>query len=117
MRGKVRRRLKQQRGLADPGLAAEQHERAGNDAAAEHAIEFVDAGGEARVLFDLDIGVQLRRAGGAGERVAMSCDGSTTAFLRPFLDKRVPGAAVCAAAQPLRRLAAALLTHKHRRRA
>ena len=40
----VRGRLQQQRGLADAGLAAEQDQRAGNDAAAEHAIELADAG-------------------------------------------------------------------------
>ena len=43
----VRRRLQQQRRLADAGLAAEQHERSGDDAAAEHAIEFVDARADA----------------------------------------------------------------------
>ena len=91
-------RLQQQRGLADAGLAAEQHERAGNDAAAEHAIEFVDAGGQARVLFDLDIGVQLRRAAGARERVTMPCRRSAAAFERPFLDERVPRAAVARSA-------------------
>ena len=40
----VRGRLQQQRGLADAGLAAEQHQRPGHDAAAEHAIELADAG-------------------------------------------------------------------------
>ena len=41
----VRGRLQQQRGLADARLAADEHQRARNDAAAEHAIELVDAGG------------------------------------------------------------------------
>ena len=40
----VRGGLQQQRRLADARLAAEQHERAGHDAAAEHAIELADAG-------------------------------------------------------------------------
>jgi hypothetical protein len=40
----VGRRLQQERRLADSGLAAEQHERPGHDAAAENAIEFGDAG-------------------------------------------------------------------------
>ena len=48
----VRRGLQQQRRLADARLAAEQHQRAGHDAAAEHAIELVDAGRQARVLFE-----------------------------------------------------------------
>ena len=39
--------LQQQRGLADARLAAEQHERARHDAAAEHAIEFTDARADA----------------------------------------------------------------------
>ena len=41
---KLRGRLQQQRRLADARLAAEQDERAGHDAAAEHAIELADAG-------------------------------------------------------------------------
>ena len=40
----VRRRLQQQRRLADAGLAAQQHQRARNDATAEHAIELADPG-------------------------------------------------------------------------
>ena len=40
----MRRGLQQQRRLADARLAADQHERSGNDAAAQHAIELVDAG-------------------------------------------------------------------------
>jgi hypothetical protein len=40
----VRGRLEQQRGLADAGLAADQHERPGHDAAAEHAVELTDPG-------------------------------------------------------------------------
>ena len=39
----VRRRLQQQRRLADAWLAADEHERSGHDAAAEHAIELADA--------------------------------------------------------------------------
>jgi hypothetical protein len=48
----VRRRLQQQRGLADAGLAAEQHQRSGHDAAAEHAIELVDAARQPRAWAD-----------------------------------------------------------------
>ena len=69
--GHVRGRLQQQRGLADAGLAAEEHERSGDDAAAEDAIELVDARGEARVLLDVDVGVQTRGAG-CRQRVAMA---------------------------------------------
>ena len=37
-------RLQQQRRLADARVAADQHHAAGDDAAAEHAVELVDAG-------------------------------------------------------------------------
>ena len=43
-----RRGLEQQRGLADAGLAADQHHRAGHDAAAEHEVELGNAGAPAR---------------------------------------------------------------------
>jgi hypothetical protein len=59
----VRRRLEQQRGLADAGLAAEQHQRPGHDAAAEHAVELVDAGREPLGVRRLDLAVELGRAG------------------------------------------------------
>ena len=68
----VRRRLQQQRGLADARLAAEQHQRSGNDAAAQHAIEFADAGGDAIGLRRFDVRVLLRaRCGNSRHRVAM----------------------------------------------
>ena len=60
--GEVRRRLQQQRGLADAGLAAEQHQRSRDDAAAEHAVEFADAGRQPLGLRRLDFAVQPRRA-------------------------------------------------------
>jgi hypothetical protein len=100
----IRRRLKEQRRLANPRLAAEQHQRPGHDAAAEDAVELVDAGGEARVLLELDLRVQARRSGGAAERVTVRRRGLRRRILTPFLDERIPGAAVGAAAQPLRRL-------------
>ena len=37
-------RLQQQRRLADAGIAAEQDHAAGDEAAAQHAVEFLDAG-------------------------------------------------------------------------
>ena len=47
MLGHLRRRLEQQRRLADPGIAADQNRRAHHETAAEHAIQFVEAGGDA----------------------------------------------------------------------
>ena len=65
--GHVRGRLKEQCGLADTGLAAEQDERPRHDAASEHAIEFLDPGRQPGVLLDFDFGVQT---GGAGRPAA-----------------------------------------------
>src|SRR5262249_21132164 len=102
----IRRGLQQECRLADPGLTAEQHERSGHDAAAEDAIEFVDACGLACVLFDLDVGVEPRSAGRAARRVAMSSRSrradAAVRRLRPLLDERVPRAAVRTATGPFR---------------
>ena len=57
----VRRHLQQQRGFADARLAAEQHERAGDDAATQDAIELVDAGGHSRRVRGLNVAVELGR--------------------------------------------------------
>ena len=43
----ARGHLQKERGLADAGIAADQRDRSGNDAAPEHAIEFGDAGFDA----------------------------------------------------------------------
>ena len=67
----MRRGLQQQRGLADPRLASDQHERTGDDAATEDAIEFIDAGRHARRDDGIDVFVQLR-ACRSGERVSIA---------------------------------------------
>ena len=69
----VRGRLQQQRGLADARLAAEQHQRPGHDAAAEHAIELVDAGREPHALRGFDFCVQLGRRCCRKLRVSAAC--------------------------------------------
>ena len=56
----MRRGLQQQRGLADARLSPEQDERPGNDAAAKHAIEFIDASREPHAVRHLNFCVQLR---------------------------------------------------------
>jgi hypothetical protein len=106
----MRRCLEQQRRLADAGLAAEQDERTGHDAAAEDAIELADAGRQPRRIGELNLGVQLRDAAGAKLGVAID---RRRRFRRrgALFDQRVPGAALSALPQPLRRLRAALLTH------
>ena len=48
--GHARQRLQQQCGFTDPRIAADQDHRAFDQTAAEHAVEFTDAGAGARVL-------------------------------------------------------------------
>ncbi len=54
----VRGGLEQQRRLADAGLSSEQDERPGDDAATEHAVELVDAGGQAHAVRHFNFCVQ-----------------------------------------------------------
>ena len=88
--------LQQQGGLADAGIAAEQHRRGRHQPAAEHAVEFGDAGGRAR-----------RRLGGAGEVDEGEFAGGGLGLLQAgaggaggFLGDGVPLAAGLAAAGP-----------------
>src|SRR5439155_11378467 len=104
----VGRGLQQQCRLADARFAAEEHERSGDDAAAEDAIELVDASGKPRVAFNRDLGIRASGARRSGERVAMPAGRGGT-LLRALLDQRVPCATFGAAPQPLGRLGAALL--------
>src|SRR5262249_60080819 len=100
----VRRRLQQQRRLADARFAAEQHERSWHDAAAEDAIELIDARREPRVMLQFDVRVETRRPR-CRQRVSMfGVSDRRSSRLWTFLDKRIPGAAVVALAEPLRRL-------------
>ena len=108
----ARRRLQQQGRLANPRLAAEQHERSGDDAAAEDAIELVDARRQPRVLLDPDVRIERRRSARAGERVAMTRRRRAAVFLRALFSERIPFAAVRTSAQPLRRLRSALFANE-----
>ena len=60
------------RRLADARRAAEQDERAGHEAAAEHAVELADAGAQARDARRLDLGQPdgRQRLAGAGAAAA-----------------------------------------------
>ena len=109
----IGRSLQQQRGLPDARLATEEHERSRNNPAAQDAIELVDPRRDPRVLFDLNVGVQLRRARAARRRVAMTNGGGAGHFGGTLFDQRVPRATIRAASQPLRRLRTTLLTHEH----
>ena len=91
--------LEQERGLADPRFAADQHERPRDQSAAEDAIEFVDADAQAR-----QVGVGDRRE---AHRLRAGTDrdpagGSLAArrFVDDRLDEAVPLAAGRALALP-----------------
>jgi hypothetical protein len=111
--GEVGRRLQQQGRLAYARLAAEQDQGSGDNAAAQHPVELVDAGGDAVSVGSFDLRVLLRPARRHPEgRVAML--GRPRARLgHPLLDKRIERAAVVALALPLRLLRAALLANEY----
>src|SRR5690606_15777645 len=87
----VRERLQQQRRLADAGIAADQYDRALDQAAAEHAVELLAAGGQPLHVLRRD-GVErddgLRRRQRPVAMAALACR------LGGGLDQRVPGVAV-----------------------
>src|SRR6185503_16244328 len=66
----VAERHVRERGLADARRAAEEHERAGDEAAAEHAVELADARVEARRALDPDVAQRDRLPGGRRARPA-----------------------------------------------
>jgi hypothetical protein len=90
----VAERHRRERRLADAGRAADQHDRAGDDAAAEDAVELADAGREAGVALGPHVGEPDRLGRAAGRlraaRVAASLFG-----------ERVPRAAARALPVPL----------------
>ena len=108
----VRGHLQQQRGFSDARLAAEQHERAGNDAATEDAIELGDARRNPRRVGGLDVAVELGGRAARHQAVAMIRRRGRRLRSGLFFDERVPCPAVGTAADPLRLLAAAFLADK-----
>ena len=68
--GEPRQRHGGERRLADARIAADQDQRAGDEPAAEHAIELVDARGQPVLARRLDVGQRLRPAHLAGARTA-----------------------------------------------
>ena len=77
----VRGGLQQQRRLPDARLAADQHQRPGDDAASKYAIEFSDAGRQALCDEGIDVGIELCRRGGGqactdGQRTAPAVSGA-----------------------------------------
>jgi hypothetical protein len=110
----VRGRLQQQRRLADPRFAAEEHQRPWHHTAAEHAIELADARRQPFRDHRVDVRVQLRTRR-PRQAVPLRNVGGRGRALRDgaLLDERVPGATLGAASQPLLRLCAALLAGEH----
>ena len=108
----LRRRLQQQRALADAGFTAEQDQTAGHQPAAEHAVELADARGDALGLHHVDVGVESRLPARRAEARARS-SGRHRRRGR-FLGEGVPRAAVGASPQPFGRLRAAVGTRKDR---
>ena len=95
---RLRRHLQQQRRLPDARLARQQHDRAGDESAAEHAVQFGHAGRPGPGGVELDIG---DAAGGRGRR-ARGDPGARRARRRG-LDERAPRLARRAAPHPLGR--------------
>ena len=96
--GPRRRGLEQQGGLADPGLSGEQQHGARDEAAAEHAVELVDAAWARRARTAI---VDARRCG------RRACGSTVATVVRaraaPDLLDGAPGLALAAAADPLGR--------------
>ena len=81
---------------------------AGDNAAAEHAIELADSRGQPLRVSGFDLAIENRTLPSARERVAVRL-GARRRGGHPLLDIGVPRAAVRAAPLPLGRLRAALL--------
>ena len=103
--GEPLQRGEEERALADARVAAEQHERAGHDPAAEHAVELADAGAEPALLARLDL-VQRHRPRCASD--AAEGPGCAALLRRgELLVEGVPPLAGRALAEPLGRRVAA----------
>ncbi len=100
--------LQQQGGLAHPGLPADEHQRAGHDAAAQHPVELGQARRLADAVLALDL-IEPARAAVASpdrRRLAAAAGGGR----RRLLHQTLPRPAPRAAAQPLGAAMSAALT-------
>ena len=98
--GRLRERggdLKQQRALAGAWVAADHHHRTRHEAAAEHPVEFAEAGRNPRLGLLADVG-ELR---GALFAAGVAAVGACTFRSGPKLPQRVPRPAGGALALPL----------------
>ena len=98
--GQPGQRLQEQRGLADAGLAAEQGDRAGHQAALEHPVELAEVGGRRRPRRHVDLGDRQRHARGVARSPAEAASRPRRGSL-DLLDEGVPRLAGGAAARPL----------------
>jgi len=83
----------QQGGLADAWLAADEHERRGHEAAAEHAVELGDAGRDPLRILDLDVD-EPEQGLGRNRRLRLGDPADD------LLDERAEGGAARAAPEP-----------------
>src|SRR6185369_51730 len=100
-------RREEERALADAGVAAEEHERARDDAAAQHAVELADAGADARLLARLHL-VERDRPHAALDRAEAAATRCARRRGSDLLLQRVPLPARRALTEPLGRGVAAL---------
>ena len=96
--------LEQQGALADARIAADQHHPALDQAAAQHAVEFVNAGGLTRLFARIDFGQTLQFARGGERGVAI---GGRPGDLGNALHQGLPLTAAGALPHPLGRGGAA----------
>ncbi|MCY1495018.1 hypothetical protein D9M68_289080 [compost metagenome] len=104
--GDVAEGLQEDGGLADAGIAADQHHRTVHQAAAEDAVEFGGSGAEARGFLDADLGQGLD-VGLLPGPAAPPGGAAGRAFEHGF-DQGVPGAAFAALTGPFGEGGAAL---------
>ena len=91
--------LQQQGGLADAGVAADQDDRAGNDAAAQYPVHLAQPGTGARGLARVHLAQALHAPSGHAADAAAA--GLGRGGIDTRLHQRVPGTAVGALAGPL----------------
>jgi hypothetical protein len=115
--GELGEHLETDRRLADAGIAAEENDRSGDDAATEDAVELGEPGRDALMALRLDA-VEAHRPAAAhgtdGERGSGARRRRSRARYRDLLDDALPGAALAAATEPLRELGATLLADERR---
>ena len=106
---KVRRDLRQKGGFSHPGIAADEHERAAHDAAAEHHVKLGNSAGNALVFFIRHV-FERRRLGTPEEGSGFFGEGRGRGDR--LLRKRIEFSAVGASSEPLGRGVSALCADK-----